>query len=107
MVFFKVDEDPELNELLTETVCSRIKKFTVDELLTVLANYSHMLSPNTLEMFKMVNEELCIRLTHEHQPTTLELVFHSEDLLKITTTLLGYGQMHESLKNGVIDYIAE
>ena len=91
MVYFKVDEDPELYEILTEQVCKRIKHLTIDELLTVLANYSHTLSYTTEEIFRVVNEELCIRLTHEHNPMSHELVFKPEDLMKITTTLLEYG----------------
>lgn len=107
MVFFKVDEDPELIEILTEQICSKIKYFTVDELLTICANYSHTLSPQTKEIFRVVNEEFCIRLTHEHNPSSFELVFKPEDLMKITATMLEYEQMHDTLKNGVIDYIKD
>ena len=107
LVFFRVDEDPELYELLSEAICKNIKRFTVDDLLTILANLTQSLSPSTQEVFKVVNEEFCIRLTHEHNPVTMDLVLQPEDLLKITTTMLEYGQMQDSLKNGMIDYIAD
>ena len=55
----------------------------------------------------MVNEEFCTRLSHDHNPVTIDLVLQPDDLMKITTNLLEYGQMHETLKNGMIDYIAE
>ena len=55
----------------------------------------------------MVNEEFCTRLSHDHNPVTIDLVLQPEDLMKITNTLLEYGQMHETLKNGMIDYISE
>jgi len=107
MIFFKVDEDPELYELLSEAICKSLKRFTVDDLLTILANYSHSLSPSAPEMFRVINEEFCIRLTHEFNPSSLDLVLQPEDLLKITTTLLSYGQMDGTLKNGMIEYIAD
>lgn len=107
MIFFKVDEDPELYELLVESICKKMKGMTVDELLTILANMTQSLSPVTEEVFQVVNEEFCVRLTNEHNPTHIDLVMQPEDLLKITTTLLEYGQMHQTLKQGVIDYIEE
>ena len=45
-----------------------MKNLTVDEMLTILANYSHTLSPTAKELFRVVNEEFCVRLTHEFQP---------------------------------------
>lgn len=107
LVFFKVDEDPELFEILTESICKSIKKLTIDDLLTVIANMSQTLSPTTPEIFRVVNEELCVRLTNEHNPTSLDLVVQPEDLIKVTTNLLRYGQMDGTLKQGVIDYIEE
>ena len=107
MVYFKVDEDPELYELLSESICKRIKYFTVDELLTILANLTQSLSPSTKEVFRVVNEEFCVRLTHEHNPMTVDLLLQPEDLIKITSTMLDFNQMHESLKNGVVEYIEE
>ena len=74
MIYFKVDEDPELYELLSESICKRIKYFTVDELLTILANLTQSLSPSTKEVFRVVNEEFCVRLTHEHNPATMDLL---------------------------------
>lgn len=39
---------------------------------------------------------------------TLDLALDADvDLIKITTNMLSYGQMHETLKNGMIDYIEE
>ncbi len=71
---------------------------TVDELLTIVANMTQSLSTETQEVFQVVNEEFCVRLTYEHNPTSMDLVMQPEDLMKITTTLLEYGQMHETLK---------
>lgn len=91
LVFFKVDEDPELYEIVTESICKGIKKLTIDDLLTVVANMSQTLSPTTTEIFRVVNEELCVRLSNEHNPTSLDLVVQPEDLIKITTNLLRFG----------------
>ena len=108
MVFFKVDEDPELYELLAEAVSKQGKNFSVDDLLTIMANYTQSLSPQTTEVFRVINEEFCIRLSGEHNPASLELLLKPEvDLAKITNTLLDYRGMHENLKNGMVEYIAD
>lgn len=106
VVFFKVDEDPELFELITETVCQRIMMFSVDELLTVLANMSQTLSPATKEVFKVVNEEFIKRVSTDYIPPSLDLIFKPEDLLKVTTTMLEYNQMHDGLKEAIIDFLS-
>ena len=86
-----MDEDPELFELISEAVCKQVQRITVDDLLAILANMTQSLSPATQEVFKVVNEEFCTRLTHDHKPVTIDLVLQPEDLMKITTTLLEYG----------------
>ena len=74
LVFFQADEDPELYELISEAVCKHVQRIPVDDLLAVLANLSQSLSPATQEVFKVVNEEFCTRLTHDHNPVTVALV---------------------------------
>jgi len=44
-VFLQVDDDPELYEILCDSICKRIKMFTTDQILTTLVNLSHTLSP--------------------------------------------------------------
>lgn len=51
LIFFKVDEDPELVELLCDQVCKRVKDFTVDEHLTILTNLAHTLNPAYEDVF--------------------------------------------------------
>lgn len=48
IVFFRVDEDPELIEVLCDNVASKISKFTTDEILTILVNLKHTLSPEAM-----------------------------------------------------------
>lgn len=38
MVFFRVDEDPELLEVLCDNVASKMGYFTTDEILSILVN---------------------------------------------------------------------
>ena len=45
ILFFKIDEDPELYELLSEAICKKIAHFTCDQLLTMMVNYNQTLSP--------------------------------------------------------------
>ena len=106
VVFFKVEDDPELLEVIADAICKRIKYYTIDDLLTILANYNQTLSPQAVEVCRVINEEFCVRLTHEHDPQSIELILdHNVDLIKITKNMLQFGQMHETLKNGMIEYI--
>ena len=68
VVFFKVEDDPELLEVIADSICKRIKYYTIDDLLTILANYNQTLSPQAVEVCRVINEEFCVRLTHEHDP---------------------------------------
>lgn len=62
LVRFKADEDPELIEVLAEEICKHIKNFQVDQILSILANLRHTLSPTVLEVYKVVNQEFSERL---------------------------------------------
>ena len=48
MVFFRVDEDPELLEVLCDNIASKMSYFTTDEILSILVNLNHTLSPEAL-----------------------------------------------------------
>lgn len=62
MVFFRIAQDPELYELLADQIKKNIKKFTTDELLTVLVNFSHSLSTEAASLFECTNDEFIDRL---------------------------------------------
>ena len=107
MLYFKVDEDPELYELLSEAICKKIAHFTADQLLTMMVNYNQSLQPSAIELCRVINEEFCVRLHNEHNPIQMDVVLQPEDLIKVTTTMLEYQQMHETLKNGINEYIGD
>lgn len=48
MVFFNVDEDPELLEYLCFNIEKKMQYFTTDEILTILVNLQHTLTPSAL-----------------------------------------------------------
>ena len=73
LLFFKVDEDPELYELISEKICVKIQYFTIDEMLTVLVNLSQTLSPAVHEVFEVANLELVERLDNNYDPMAREL----------------------------------
>ena len=73
LLFFKVDEDPELYELISENICKKIQYFTIDEMLTVLVNLSQTLSPAVHEVFEVANLELVERLDNNYDPMAREL----------------------------------
>lgn len=45
VVFFGVEEDPEVFDLLLDSFSRSIREMTVDGILTVLVNFAHTLSP--------------------------------------------------------------
>ena len=105
LVFFRADEDPELYEVLCDEICKHIKRFNVDQLLTMLANLRHTLSPSVLEVYKVVNEELSSRLHSDYSSQNVGNYIQEEDLIKISTLLLDHGHMKEELKHATITYI--
>ena len=73
----------------------------------MMVNYNQSLQPSAIELCRVINEEFCVRLHNEHDPISYDCVFTPEDLIKITTTLLEYKQLHETLKNGIDEYLKD
>ena len=107
LLFFKVDKDPELYELICENICKKIQFFTVDEMLTTVVNLSHTLSPAVHEVFEVANLELVERLDNNYDPMSSQLLIQPEDLIKIANTFLDHGQMKDNLKQMMIEHIEE
>ena len=108
IVFLKMDNDPELLDLLCDVACKRIKAFTTDEILEMLVNLSSTLSPAVKEVFEVANDEFTERLRDNFDPTRRELFIQPDDLAKIINTMLGYGgQMTDDLKQSLMLYITE
>ena len=98
LLYFKVEDDPEVYELLCESICKRVQFFRIDELLTVLVNLSQSLSPAVQEVYEVANLELVERLDNNYDPSARQLHIQPEDLIKIANTLLDHKQMHANLK---------
>ena len=62
LVYFKVDEDPELYEILCNQICKHIQFLKIDQILMILANLSHTLNPSVIEVYKVANAEFTERL---------------------------------------------
>ena len=105
LVRFKADEDPELIEVLAEEICKHIKKFQVDQILSILANLRHTLSPTVLEVYKVVNQEFSERLHDGYNSKDANLYVKPEDLIKILTLLLDHNQMSEEMKHAFNHYL--
>lgn len=62
-VFFRLGgEDPEIFELLADQFKKNVQMFTTDQVLTILVNFSHSLSPETKEVFELANDDFVYRL---------------------------------------------
>jgi hypothetical protein len=81
--------------------------FTTDQVLTVLVNFSHSLSPETKEVFDLANDDLVYRLDANFNAVSREAYIQPEDFPKIFNTLLDHKQMSHELKQTTIDYIKE
>lgn len=73
IVFFKVDDDPELIEQLNFKIKQKIKFFEVDDILQVLVNMQHTLSSTVVELFDAVNDEFTERLSQNYNPNKVSL----------------------------------
>lgn len=105
MVFFRVDEDPEILEYLCHNVAKKMPYFTTDEILTILVNLQHTLTPESIKIYLQANQEFAERLSSNFNPQQQDLYIQPEDLIKITTSLLDQNQMGENLKEQMIEYI--
>ena len=107
-VFFRIGgEDPEVFELLSDQVQKNIKRMTTDQVLTVLVNFSHSLSPDTKEVFEVANEDFINRLDSNFNASDREIYVQPEDFPKIINLFLDHRQMTHDLKQGIIDYLQE
>jgi 5S rRNA maturation endonuclease (ribonuclease M5) len=63
------------------------------------------LSPNVLEVYKVVNGEFSERLLDGYSTKDANLYIKPDDLIKIMTLLLDHDQMGEDLKHAFINYL--
>ena len=57
VVFFGVDDDPEVHELLVDAIATRINRLPVEQILTILVNFAHTLSVVSQDVFASANQE--------------------------------------------------
>ena len=57
IVFFGVDDDPEVFDLLTDAIMRKLRVLKVDDILTILVNFAHTLSPNAKDLFVAAEQE--------------------------------------------------
>ena len=57
VVFFGVDDDPEVHELLADAIARKTNMLTVDQILTILVNFAHTLSAESQDVFASANQE--------------------------------------------------
>lgn len=71
-VFFRV-EDPEVFEILSDQMRKNISALTTEQILTILVNFSHTLSPEAKEMFDIANEDFVYRLDSNFNAASREI----------------------------------
>ena len=54
---------------MVEKVLQTLPHFLTDQVLDVLVNIKHTLSPDTMTLIEQVNTEFCERLTDNYSPT--------------------------------------
>jgi hypothetical protein len=73
-VFFRLGgEDPEIYEVLGDHIKKNMNKFTTDQIMTILVNFSHSLSPEAQEVFDIANEDLTNRLDSNFNAASREV----------------------------------
>lgn len=107
VVFFNATDDPELLDILTDAVARQFRFIPVDDILTILVNFAHTLSPNAQELFDVANQEFGQRMRTEVENLDPALVWRPEDLIKAMTVLLEHRQMKGELKEHVIENLQQ
>eukprot|EP00347_Sterkiella_histriomuscorum_P019411 403341726 len=107
IVYFKIDQDPELMELLADQIKTNIGKFKNDEILEILVNFSHTLSPETQSVCEVANEDFVYRLSENFNPEENELYIQHEDFPKILNTFVDLRMLSAQLKEAIIEYLKE
>lgn len=103
VVFFGVDDDPEFFDLLADAVSKKMRYFKVDDILTILVNFAHSLSPNAQELFMAANQEFGQRLRSEFLAMDPDLYIKPEDMVKLLNVLLQHKQLRGDLKQQIIE----
>ena len=68
LLYFKVEDDPEVYELLCDQICKKMTTLNIDELLTILVNLTQTLSPEVAEVWTVSNNEIVERLNQNFDP---------------------------------------
>lgn len=87
VVFLKLEDDPEIVELLVDVIIRQKTTICTDDLLTITVNMSHTLNPVVENLMEAVNSEFVARLEDNFNPDDRELFIQPEDLTKIIHTL--------------------
>jgi len=105
VVFFGVTDDPEVLDILADYVQRKIRHLQVDDILTILVNFAHTLSPNAQSLFDQANQEFSQRLRLELETMDAQYLMKAEDLIKIMNVLLPHGQLQDDLVDEVLAHI--
>lgn len=105
VVFLKLEDDPEIIELLCDVIIRRKNFIKTDDLLTIAVNLSHTFNPSVENVLEAVNSEFVTRLDDNFDPTQAELFIMPEDLAKIINTLNDVYHMSPDLKELMLEYI--
>ena len=73
IVFFGVDDDPEIFDLLTDAILIKLRYVNIDDLLTIVVNFAHTLHPNAQTIFDAANQEVGQRIRNEYSAPTPDL----------------------------------
>jgi len=84
-----------------------MERLTVDQVLTVLVNFSHSLSPDAKEVFEVANYDIINRLDTNYNASARETYIQPEDFPKLINIFLDHKQMSHDLKQSIIDYLQE
>jgi hypothetical protein len=105
IVFFGVDDDPEIFDLLTDAIIIKMRYVKVDDILTIVTNFAHTLHPSAQLIFDAANQEIMQRINNEYSAPTPDLFLQAEDIVKVLNVFLKHKQLHGGLKDSVIELI--
>jgi hypothetical protein len=73
VVFFQIDDDPELLTYLIERIKAKMTHFGTEQIIQIIVNIKHTLSPEAMQVVEQANIEFVERLSDNYNPNNREL----------------------------------
>ena len=108
LTFFQIRDDTELYQVLGDTCQTRIKAFSIEEMMSVMLNIRETGNDEVYqEVVASINSELAERLENNYNPIENKQFILEDDVIKILNTMLDIQSMNGEVKDALIEHIED